>query len=161
MEKVSMGELQDLPKDTEILKRVYRSADGLIYSVSVVIAGRSRGSIHRAELCLPAQGFVMLSAKKEKLDIKSGHPREARIIQAQRSSSDYLFSLVYWFVSPNHECASHAERISLDIWDRSILNRINRWAMVAINVSAPLDDPEARKQFEAFLDELYPKILLK
>lgn len=161
MEKVSMGELQDLPKDTEILKRVYRSADGLIYSVSVVIAGRSRGSIHRAELCLPAQGFVMLSAKKEKLDIKSGHPREARIIQAQRSSSDYRFSLVYWFVSPNHECASHAERIALDIWDRSIHNRINRWAMVAINVSASLDDPEARKQFEAFLDELYPKILLK
>lgn len=161
MEKVSLGELQDLPKETEILKRIYRSSEGFTYSVSVVIAGRSRGSIHRAELCLPAQGFVMLSAKKEKLNIKSGHPREARIIQAQRSSSDYRFSLVYWFVSPTHECASHAERILLDIWDRSIHNRINRWAMIAVNVATPLDDPDSRKQFEAFLDELYQKILLK
>ncbi len=65
MEKESLGELQDLPKDTEILKRIYRSSDSLTYSVSVVLAGRSRGSIHRAELCLPAQGFVMLSAKKK------------------------------------------------------------------------------------------------
>ncbi len=103
----------------------------------------------------------MLSAKKEKLNIKTGHPREARIIQAQRSSSDYRFSLVYWFVSRNHECASHTERILLDIWDRSIHNRINRWAMIAINVSTPLDTPESRISFEAFVDELYPKILLK
>ena len=161
MKKVSMGELQDLPKDTEILKRIYRSSDGLTYSVSVVIAGQSRGSIHRAELCLPAQGFVMLSAKKEKLNIKTSHPREARIIQAQRSSSDYRFSLVYWFVSRNHECASHSERILLDIWDRSIHNRINRWTMIAINVSTPLDTPESRISLEAFIDELYPKILLK
>ena len=161
MKKKTMEELQDLPKDTEILKRVYRSTDGRIYSVSVVVAGRSRGSIHRAELCLPAQGFVMLSAKKEKLAIPSGHPREARIIQAQRSSSDYCFSLVYWFVSRERECASHTERILLDIWDRSIHNRINRWVMVAINASTPLDDPESKKAFESFVDEFYPKILVK
>ena len=161
MQKKSMGELQDLPQDTEILKRIYRSPEGVTYSVSVVLAGRSRGSIHRAELCLPAQGFVMLSAKKEKLNVKTGHPREARIIHAQRSSSEYRFSLIYWFVSRNHECASHAERILLDIWDRSIHNRINRWAMIAINVSTPLDTPEARIPFESFVDELYQKILLK
>jgi len=160
MQKVAMGEKQDLPPDTEILKRIYRSSDGLTYSVSVVIGGRSRGSIHRAELCLPAQGFVMLSAKKEKLNIKSGRPKEARIIQAQRSSSDYRFALVYWFVSREHECASHTERILLDIWDRSIHNRINRWVMVAVNVSTPLDEVDSRRQFENFVDEFYPKILL-
>jgi hypothetical protein len=103
----------------------------------------------------------MISAKKEKLNIKSGRPKEARIIQAQRSSSDYRFALVYWFVSREHECDSHAERILLDIWDRSIHNRINRWVMVAVNVSTPLDEAEARRQFENFVDEFYPKILLK
>jgi exosortase len=160
MKTVSIGEFQDLPKDTEILKRVYRSADGRVYSTSVVLSGRSRGSIHRAELCLPAQGFVMLSAKKERLSIPSGRPREARIIQAQKSSSDYRFSLVYWFVSRNRECASHTQRILLDIWDRSVHNRINRWVMVGINSSTPLDDPASRMAFEAFVDEFYQKLLI-
>jgi len=160
MKTVSMGELQDLPKDTEILKRVYRSVDGRVYSTSVVIAGRSRGSIHRAELCLPAQGFVMLSAKKERLNIPSGRPREARIILAQRSASDYRFSLVYWFVSRNRECATHSQRILLDIWDRSVHNRINRWVMVAINASTSLDDEASKKAFEVFVDEFYQKLLV-
>ena len=160
MKTVSLGELQDLPQDTEILKRVYRSTDGRVYSISVVISGRRRGSIHRAELCLPAQGFVMLSAKKERLSIPSGRPREARIILAQRSSSDYRFSLVYWFVSRNRECASHSQRILLDIWDRSVHNRINRWVMVAINASTPLDDKASRMAFEAFVDEFYQKLLV-
>jgi exosortase len=160
MKTVSIGELQDLPKDTEILKRVYRAADGRVYSTSVVISGRRRGSIHRAELCLPAQGFVMLSAKKERLNIPSGHPREARIILAQRSSSDYRFSLVYWFVSRDRECASHTQRILLDIWDRSVHNRINRWVMVAINASTPLDDKASKIAFEAFVDEFYQKLLV-
>jgi hypothetical protein len=161
MKKVSLGEFQDLPKDTEILKRVYRSTDGRVYSISVVISGRRRGSIHRAELCLPAQGFVMLSAKRQRLNIPSGRPREARIIQAQRSSSDYRFSLVYWFVSRDRECASHSQRILLDIWDRSVHNRINRWVMVAINASTPLDDEASKKAFEAFVDEFYQKLLVQ
>jgi Protein of unknown function (DUF3485) len=161
MKTVSLGEFQDLPKDTEILKRVYRSVDGRVYSTSVVISGRRRGSIHRAELCLPAQGFVMLSAKKENLDIPSGRPRAARIILAQRSSSDYRFSLVYWFVSRDRECASHTQRILLDIWDRSVHNRINRWVMVAVNASTPLDDPESKRAFESFVDEFYQKLLVK
>jgi exosortase/archaeosortase family protein len=160
MKKISLGEFQDLPQDTEILKRIYRAPDGLTYSISVVLSGRRRGSIHRAELCLPAQGFVMLSAKSEKFHTPSGHPRKARVILAQRSSSDYHFSLVYWFVSRNHECSSHTERILLDIWDRSIHNRINRWVMVAINVPTPLDNDQSIEAFEAFLDEFYQKILL-
>lgn len=161
MKTVSLGELQDLPKDTEILKRVYRSVDGRVYSISVVISGRRRGSIHRAELCLPAQGFVMLSAKKERLNIPSGRPREARIIQAQRSASDYRFSLVYWFVSRDRECASHSQRILLDIWDRSVHNRINRWVMVAINASTPLEEEASKKAFEAFVNDFYQKLLVQ
>jgi hypothetical protein len=47
------------------------------------------------------------------------------------------------------------------MWDRSIHNRINRWAMIAVNVPIPLDNEESIKQFEVFIDELYQKILVK
>lgn len=157
----SLGEKTLLPADTLILKRIYKSSDGLIYSVSVVLSGKSRASIHRAEMCLPAQGFVMLGAETLALHTRTGRPKEVRIIQAQRSFSNNRFSLVYWFASRDRECSSHFTRIWYDIWDRSIHNRINRWAMIAVNVSTPLDAPESQMPFEAFVDELYQKILLK
>ncbi len=50
------------------------------------------------------------------------------------------------------------ERILLDVWDRSIHNRINRWVMVAVNVAPELDSPESVERFESFLSELYPQI---
>ncbi len=155
---VSLGEATDLPKDTVILKRNYRSPDGLGYSVSVVIGGRQRNSIHRAELCLPAQGYVMLEAVKLPLHLPKGKPKVIRKITAQHPGGSRI-NLVYWFVSKDRESCSHAQRILLDVWDRSLHNRINRWVMVAVNISSPLESPESIGRFEAFLSELYPQII--
>jgi exosortase/archaeosortase family protein len=154
----SLGETTDLPKDTVILKRNYRAADGLCYAVSVVIGGRSRSSIHRPELCLPAQGFVMLEAERQPLRLPEGRPRVIRKIRVQRSGA-LPFSLVYWFISKDRESCSHVQRILLDVWDRSLHNRINRWVMVAVNISSPLESPESIERFETFLAELYPQII--
>jgi len=184
MQKISIGEKRDLPHDTTILKRTYRSAgSGECYTTSVVISGKSRGSIHRPELCLPAQGFVMLGVGTSPLHVPGGKPRQARVIHAQHSSALYAqgrkreealnihiiqdrassssaqkFSFAYWFISRERENTSHAERTLIDIWDRSVHNRINRWAMVTISASSPLDTKESMGAFEAFLGEFYPKI---
>ena len=159
MFRISLGEATDLPKDTVILKRSYRAPDGLCYAVSVVVGGRSRNSIHRAELCLPAQGYVMLEAGRLPLHLPAGKPRAIRKIRAQRAGAQPL-CLVYWFVSKDRESCSHFERILLDVWDRSVHNRINRWVMVAVSISSPLESPESVGRFEAFLAELYPQIIV-
>ena len=156
---VSLGEFTDLPKDTVIIKRNYRASDGLVYSASVVIGGRKRNSIHRAELCLPAQGFVMLGAERMPLRLAGGASLTVRKIVAKRTGG-VTTSLVYWFKSQERESCSHTHRILLDVWDRSLHNRINRWVMVALNVASELDTPESKKRFEDFLSELYPKIIL-
>ena len=154
----SLGETTDLPADTRILKRNYRSADGLVYAVSVVIGGRQRNSIHRAELCLPAQGFAMVGAERMPLRLGGGKTLLVRQITAKRSGGAAM-NLVYWFLSRERESCSHTQRILLDVWDRSIHNRINRWVMVAVNVSSELGSPESLERFEAFLSALYPHIL--
>ena len=160
MHTISLGELTDLPKDTVIIKRNYRAPDGLRYVVSVVIGGRQRDSIHRAELCLPAQGFAMLGAARLSLRLADDKTVAVRKIDAQRSGGSAM-SLVYWFLSRERECCSHAERILMDVWDRSIHNRINRWVMIAVNVSSQLDSPESIDRFETFLSELVPQIVLE
>ena len=158
---VSLGEYTDLPKDTVIVKRNYRSPDGLQYSVSVVIAGRQRNSIHRAELCLPAQGYAMLGAEKMPIHIREdGGTVRVRRVRAQRTGGVVL-SLIYWFESRDRSCCSHSVRILTDVWDRSIHNRINRWVMIAVNVSDDLVSEEAVQRFEGFMKELYRQVVLK
>ncbi len=158
---VSLGEYTDLPKDTVIVKRNYRSPDGLQYSVSVVIGGRQRNSIHRAELCLPAQGYAMLGAEKMPLHIlPGGDAIRVRRVRAQRAGSVVL-SLIYWFESRDRSCCSHSVRILTDVWDRSIHNRINRWVMIAVNVSDDLVSEEAMERFEGFMSELYRQVIQK
>ena len=58
-QKISEAERKVLPRDTSIVKKVYVSPAGARMLVSYVIGGTSRASIHRPELCLPSQGFVM------------------------------------------------------------------------------------------------------
>lgn len=159
MYPISRGEKTILPSDTAISKREYRGQDGLSYVVTMVVAGRRRGSIHRPELCLPAQGFAMTEARKVELGLADGFPKRVRAITVQRASGS-PFTLVYWFFCRDRQSCSHTERILSDVWDRSVHNRINRWVMVAVNVSAPLDTPEAVGQFKSFLSELYPKLKL-
>ncbi len=157
MQKISLGEKSDLPRDTIIIKRNYRANDDLRYAVSVVIGGTSRGSIHRAELCLPAQGFAMLEAERISLNLENRRPLKARKIVARRAGSPEI-NLVYWFMSRDRETSSHMRRILLDVWDRSVHNRINRWVMVAVSINAPLETPDSVERFRLFLSELYPKI---
>jgi len=156
----SLGEATVLPSDTSISKRDYTAPDGMRYSVSMVVAGRRRGSIHRPELCLPAQGYVMTRARTVPLNVAGGFPQRVRVITVQRTGAP-AFSLAYWFFCRDRESCSHTDRIVSDIWDRSIRNRINRWVMLAVNVPFGLETSEDIKRFEEFLGGLAPQVHLK
>ena len=81
-----------------------------------------------------------------------------RQVEAQRAGGA-RFNLLYYFVSRKRTCDTHTERILLDVWDRSIHNRINRWAMVALGVSSGLETPESVERLEAFLAEFLPRVV--
>lgn len=185
----SLGESTILPSDTLILKRNYRAVDGVEYAVSVVVQGRTRGGIHRAEVCLPSQGFVIESTRRASLHLKGRpHPLMVRKLDAllpakggrmpvrqdgqlvwfdkangfgDEGGNSGRVNLFYWLFSRDRECCSHTQRILTDVWDRSIYNRINRWVMVAVNVAPAIDTDERRERFEAFVSELYKSILMK
>ena len=54
--------------------------------------------------------------------------------------------------------SSHVARILRDIWDRSVLNRIDRWVMVTVSASNDggfsLEHAADRLALTAFLDDL-------
>lgn len=156
---ISLPEKNELPKDTTLLKRTYSSADGTSLLLTVVIGGRNRGSIHRADLCLPTQGFSMEKSELIALDLGVKNIVAQCITAAQPGFSP--FSLIYWMESESRTTCSHTERIWLDIWDRSVNNMINRWVMISISISGGIDAPGNRQRLEKFLREVYPDIILK
>lgn len=122
------AELTVLPADTRFIKRLYTSDDGRWFQVTAVIGGASKSSIHRPELCLPAQGFQM------------AHPRDIaacgldwHVLSLEKSGYPALGFAYTFFNQAGYRTSSHTKRIFRDVWDRSVLNRIDRWVMITVN----------------------------
>lgn len=128
--EASEAELTILPSDTQIEKKLYSARDGEWYHVTLVIGGTSKSSIHRPELCLPAQGCLMADPRTVEVD---GRDWRFITLQAPRGGAT---GFAYTFFNQNgFSTASHTSRIFKDVVDRSILNRIDRWVMITINSS--------------------------
>ena len=153
----ALGERKRLPSDTNFIKRRYRSVDGDEYHVSAVIGGASKRSIHRPELCLPSQGFTMMSP----LDINVGG-RPFRTIKIVPPNGGPSRVMAYTFFNQaGVHTASHMRRVLIDTWDRTVLNRVDRWVMITVQVFAPnsvrgfdANVPNDREALVNFLNKL-------
>ena len=142
--EVSEAERQILPADTGFDKRRYTDADGRWFQVSMVIGGKSKRSIHRPELCLPGQGFQMMSPRTVEVGDVDWHC----VTLARGTVAAQLFAYTF-FNQDGFRTSSHLRRIFRDVWDRSVRGRIDRWVMVTVSSSRA---DEAR--LAAFLEKL-------
>ena len=152
MEGCSLGERTILPSDTRILKRIYSTPHSQ-FLVSAVIGGTSKSSIPRPELCMPAQGFLMLDPRDFTVD---GRPYHAIRLENPRGPSTVL--AYTFFNQAGVRTSSHVHRILVDIWDRSVLNRIDRWVMITVSAGNEggfsLGHEADRATLEGFLSKL-------
>ena len=142
--EVSEAEHHTLPADTQLDKRRYEDKDGNWYQVSMVIGGKSKSSIHRPELCLPTQGFQMMSPHTAEAGGVDWH-----FVTLARGAVPACGFAYTFFNQDGYRTSSHLKRIFRDVWDRSIRGRIDRWVMVTVYSS---DADEAR--LAAFLGKL-------
>ena len=126
----SEAELTVLPADTTIIKRRYVAPSGDWMVVSLVVGGKSKSSIHRPELCLPAQGFAMRNPRTHEVG-----GRDWRMIELSAKDSPSCGFAYTFFNQEGYSTASHVARIFRDVLDRSLLNRIDRWVMVSVHAS--------------------------
>ena len=138
------AELTILPADTRFIKRLYVADDGRWFQITAVIGGASKSSIHRPELCLPAQGFQM-----EKPRDLMACGLDWHVLSLERRGSPALGFAYTFFNQTGYRTSSHMRRIFRDVWDRSINNRIDRWVMITVNAHTA-DDGE----IAAFLDQV-------
>jgi len=173
--KGTPGEISDaeraiLPGDTEFARMNYVNSQGDMISVSIVLSGSEKRSIHRPEICLPGQGWSIGAGSVIPVPLVSGRtldvmqldisrPVEVRPGEFQRLRSKFL----YWFVGKDITTPLHQVRIFKTSWDRVFRKTNHRWAYVI--VSAVVGDSvapggrsadETTRMLKDFIREIVP-----
>ncbi len=155
LRRVTRAELDILPADTQTRKAIYHAPLLGDFTVSVVVAGRSRLSIHRPELCLPAQGFSM--STRAEAEILPGLPMA--LFSLQRKGQPGTSGFAYVFLNARGATISNLHRVVGDSLERSLYNRIPRWAMVTVSSSRyDFRTPEGEAALRRFMEAWYPTL---
>jgi hypothetical protein len=166
--KASQAELDLLPKDTTLIKRLYRDAAANDNAhVSLVLAGQDTRAIHKPEVCLPGQGWTITSSTVRPVAMKNGTTLHVRDLALQKldqrtEGQKRLIKAhyVYWFVGKGVSTTSDVERQWLSFKD-SVFHGVNhRWAYPSVMgfVTESLDPRETGER--ARTDEETVQMLL-
>lgn len=129
-----------LPEDTEFAKAIYQTSTtdaskrDLVHC-TVVLSGKERKSIHRPEVCLQGQGWILMESHVIPITITEGHDLlvndlyiSKTITMPDKSRHRLRAHYFYWFVGSDVTTPSHAERIWLTLVDNITRNINHRWA---------------------------------
>jgi len=160
LQEITEGERNALPDDTRFARMIYRDPSGASVICSLVLSGADRGSIHRPEVCLPAQGWEIHNSDVVSipLDVPAGHSLRARRlliskkVKTQDGQDAEIFRYnLYWFVGRDMTTSEHGHRIVRATLDRVLHNINHRWAYVTV---APLWIPPGKeKEVQALLSQ--------
>jgi hypothetical protein len=164
---ITAGEFNALPKDTTYARRLYKSPDQFQMLASIVLMGSDRTSIHRPEICLPAQGWaverqetvsvpmtqperydlpVMKMVGKKTVTGRDGQPTELKAVYT------------YWFVADGQLTASHSQRQWRSIVETASTGTLQRWAYVSLfAVTPPGMEDKAFARITQFIQDAVPK----
>jgi EpsI family protein len=178
LEGLTKDELKILPPDTQGARRVYKDKEGHEVYCSVVLEGKDVTSIHRPELCLTGQGWVLEKPHVEQIPTPAASTgllpvsrlnasRNVRMDDGRTGIARSIF--LYWFVGKDRVTASHPQRIFLTTMDRVFRNRNARWAYILIHVPMVADAPaggssnaqkDTMQVVTKFVQDIYPTLAL-
>lgn len=180
----SEAEISTLAPDTEFSKAAcYRARefeyfpDGSpvpdVLNLSIVLSGKDlNNSIHRPERCMPAQGHTILSSTDKTLEAEDGRKITVKRLESKqhipagegREQALELNCLTYYFfVGHDRVTNDHLGRTLLDIKDRLLYGRDQRWAYVSASMwygdipwikDAPVSKEDAEAKLAGFVSEL-------
>jgi hypothetical protein len=128
-----------LPKDTQFARNNYTDFRGHTVFFSVVLSSLLQFKIHHPEVCLVGQGWVIDSQQDEPIALESGRTLWVRKLllhrqQLDREGHPHLVQAyhMFWYVTDGLATLSYAEREWVTLRDRTLHNRDDRWAYIAV-----------------------------
>lgn len=166
-----------LAEDVVISRRLYSKPDRAILA-TVVLSGGEKRSLHTPDICLPAQGWQIISTTPVEIPVSADREvtatlmSMARDVMTERGERVRIHALnLYWyFGSDGRTCASYQEHVLRTYTDAFFKNINHRWALVTFFVPLKpsiggLDDPMAElaamEEAKDFIKDLMPKLMIK
>ncbi len=141
--------LNALPPDTSFGQRRYKAPDGLVLDLRVVLMGTDRASIHKPQICLPAQGWHIddVRSAQTSLSIQRPYLYELPVMELVASKTfsvdgqDQSWSgvYVYWYVADD-AVSANASGFQRMWWTATKLLRtgvLQRWAYISCFTACP------------------------
>lgn len=167
----SPAELEVLPADTQISKRLYKGSPSEIVNCQVVLSGNDRRSIHRPEACLRGQGWTIKNGGTVPVELSDGTKMDVmklvidRPIETSSGEERILRSLyLYWFASKSALTPYHGERIARTYKDLLFRGETHRWAYIIVSapvlrgfVSGGKDEEQTLEMLKEFIAEAVPQ----
>ncbi len=120
-----------LPSDTKIIKSIYTYTDGTEFFVTLVMSGETRGSIHKPQWCISAQGFEVVSTSFPKY--RTYGDKKVALLDLKMPNKRNNSFFCYWFIGNNHSTPYHTSRVLHMAFDRIIKGHSTRWAYISIS----------------------------
>ena len=169
-----------LPEDTTKLKMVYKSADlpeGLAsyrsISASLILSGSDSRSLHRPEVCMKAQGWVITKREVVNLETTGGELMVMDLYLFRHlRTEDGSFRLtengekigqrahyVYWWVGRDDSTPHAWERVLKSSMNNIFKNINDRWGYPSVFMMVDEqsgDDEDTREQIFSFIKKVAP-----
>lgn len=178
----TQDEIGTLSKDTRFSKAIctkvrpgQQSLTGdLVFDrldLSIVLSGHDlNNSIHRPERCMPAQGHSITGSDEVKLRMEDGREFQAKRLHSVQSLkdpksgkvlADFKCLTYYFFIGHDLITNDHLNRTVVDMKDRLVHGRDQRWAYVSTSmwygkipwIPEEITEAEADKKMRKFLAE--------
>lgn len=160
-----------LPQDTSYGQRIYTADDGFQTLANVVLMGSSRASIHKPQICLTGQGWVINAAasRVDRVHLDKPLPYDLPVmhliatktgeVNGQRATMQGVF--VYWFVDANRYTPSHAQRMLWMARDVLLTGELDRWAYITFfSMCAPGQEDATFERMKKLIAASVPEFQL-
>ena len=162
-----------LPPDTSIRARGYTGDDGFWAQVTVVLMGSDRSSIHKPQICLTGQGWVINNSASDVENIHLDRPfpydlpvnkliAGKQITDANGQVQNYSGVYVYWYVDATHLTASQWRRMAWWMPRDLLLNGVlERWAYISyFSACVPGQEQATFERMKKFIAQSVPEYQL-
>ena len=150
-----------LPKDTSLATRRFTASNDFWISLSVVMMGTDRTSIHKPEYCLPGQGWRIDQREAVKIPM-AGPPQyelpamfwtlSNKIQRENGQTADVRGIYVFWFTADNELTDSHYQRIWWLTRDLLLTGVLQRWSYVSyFAICVPGQEAAAVERMKQFV----------
>lgn len=169
MDTVTKG---SLPADTSFGRRLYRAPDGFATSLTVVLMGSDRTSLHKPQFCLTGAGFNIDPLASTETTVRVRQPCTydlpvVKLVATRQAASDGQLQnralYVYWFVADDQLSASVSgfERMWSMATNLLRTGVMQRWAYVScLAYCAPGQEEATFERLKEFIDAAAPQFQL-